>query len=67
MDEISEVMLRGWYDGPRGRLVTFELRPEGAHPFRDYKSGKNGDRFAIAVVKINDDESMEKLNERKDC
>lgn len=58
----GECLLVNWGDtSSRGRTVTLELPQDSdTHPFRDLaiRSGKQaGQRFAIVVVQINDDES----------
>jgi hypothetical protein len=60
MDEIgNEVMLWSWADSPAGQKVTFLLNEEGEHPFKQFISGKHGQRFQMVLVKINDDETTE--------
>lgn len=64
MSEAIEVMLRNWSNSPRGKLVTFELPHDEPHPFegRGFRTGKNGERFALAIVHIADDESRQPLD-----
>ena len=59
MDSI-EVMLWRWSDGPNGMTVTFQLDPNlPDHPFKGVPWGKGGQRFAMALAKIADDETVE--------
>lgn len=58
----GEVMLLGWADtSSRGKTVTFALHPDecpGEHPFRDFGTGKTGQRFALVAVPITDDDEQ---------
>lgn len=55
----GEVMLLGWADtSARGKTVTFQIHPDeapGEHPFKNYGTGKTGQRFALVAVPIDDD------------
>ncbi len=59
MTESIEVILLRWGDSSaQGRTVTF-LLPEdaGEHPFKGERNGKTGQRYAMALAKIGDDEA----------
>ncbi len=56
---VIEVMLLRWSDNQNGRTVTFLLPDDGEHPFRGLKCGPaNGDRLAVSVARIADDETQ---------
>jgi hypothetical protein len=55
---VIEAMLLRWCESHNGRTVTLQLPSEGDHPFRGLPCGPaNGQRLAIAVALINDDET----------
>jgi hypothetical protein len=55
---VIEAMLLRWSESHNGRTVTLQLPAEGDHPFRGLPCGPaNGQRLAIAVALINDDET----------
>lgn len=55
---VTEAMLLRWSDNHNGRTVTFQLPADGEHPFRGLKCGPtNGQRLALSVVLIADDET----------
>ena len=56
----GEALCKRWGDSSTGgRTVTFQLEADGDHPFRGY----DGERFAIVVVPIgNDDRPMKKAD-----
>lgn len=58
MTDHLEVRLLRWSESSQsGRTVTFQLtEDEGEHPFRGLRVGKTGERFAMVLVKIADDE-----------
>lgn len=58
---VIEVMLLRWSDNQNGRTVTFLLPDDGGdHPFKGLKCGPaNGDRLAVSVARIADDETQE--------
>lgn len=60
MTDALEVRLMSWSETSRGgRTVTFLLPEDGSeHPFKGLRTGKkDGDKFAIAVVRIDDPEA----------
>ncbi len=61
-DDAIEVRLRRWGESSTGgRTVTFELPPDGEHPFKHLPVGKDGQRMALAVALIGDDERQAPL------
>jgi hypothetical protein len=64
---VIEAMLLRWGESPTGRTVTFLLpEDDGQHPFKGLKSGpSNGQRLALSVALIADDETQQPVEERK--
>lgn len=62
---VIEVMLYSWSDSPAGRKVTFLLPDDGEeHPFKHLKAGtKYGQRMALSVALIAEDETQEALSD----
>jgi len=58
MTETLEVRLLRWSDNSNsGQTVTF-LLPEGeVHPFKGLRYGKTGERFAMALARIEDEQT----------
>lgn len=63
-----EAMLIRWGEGPGGRTVTFLLPDDpGEHPFRGLKTGRvHGQRLAISIALIADDETQHKIKQRRE-
>ena len=58
MTTAIEAQLLRWSDNHNGRTVTFQLPADGEHPFRGLPCGPaNGQRIALAVALISDDET----------
>lgn len=64
---VIEVMLLRWGESPGGRTVTFLLPDDpGDHPFKGLKAGRtHGQRLALSVALIADDETQEKIKARR--
>lgn len=64
---VLEVMLLRWGESPGGRTVTFLLPDDpGDHPFKGLKAGRaHGERLAISIARISDDETVQPEKERK--
>lgn len=59
---VIEAMLLRWSDSHIGRTVTLLLPDDGEHPFRGLKCGPaNGQRLALSVALISDDESQRQI------
>ena len=55
---VIEAQLLRWSESHNGRTVTLQLPADGDHPFRGLPCGPaNGQRLAVAVALINDDET----------
>lgn len=65
---VIEVMLLRWSDNQNGRTVTLLLPDDGGeHPFKGLKCGpSNGERLAISVARIADDETQEPVEKPKE-
>lgn len=68
----GEAMLLRWGDNnTAGRTVTFQIEEDSPlHPFKGFPSGKNGQRFMLAVVPLNDeqmpdDDAMAKAEKKR--
>jgi hypothetical protein len=64
---VIESQLLRWSDGPNGRTVTLLLPADtNEHPFRGLKCGpSNGQRLALSVALIADDETQKELEPAK--
>jgi hypothetical protein len=64
---VIESMLLRWGEGPSGKTVTFLLpEDDGPHPFKGLKCGpSNGQRLALSVALISDDETQKELEPPK--
>lgn len=63
---VIECMLLRWSDNQNGRTVTLLLEDDGGdHPFKGLKCGPaNGERLAISVARIADDETQTPVQPR---
>lgn len=64
----GECLLLGWGESHRdGRYVRLQLDEEGkANPFKGLKTGPNGQRFAVVIRMLNDDQSLGDAPTRED-
>ena len=58
MTDTLEVRLLRWSDNSTGgQTVTFLLPESEVHPFKGLRFGKTGERFAMALARIEDEET----------
>lgn len=63
---VIECMLLRWSDSHTGRTVTLLLPDDGEHPFKGLPCGPaNGQRLAVSVALIADDESQQPMEADK--